>query len=458
MDCRARRNVNERGRPESAAPKAAGSVSAKPAVRWRRSDLIRRVVNALDVASRMVRSLVEMEASSAGRAAEATSAGGLLREKIVAETAMLLLCVEPVRGLDERIREQAEVVARLLIPHARHADVLAGICLDPGLARDLSVGHAILSRLGYPDPDVDDLLSKSLAMGPDFGPERLPHRRLEQAWLARVWHVVAPPRRHDRDLVAESLLGRPMDALGSTRLDIYAFTHAVMYASDLGSRRIAWIRPPAAVAADADAALAFSLDSNDYDLTAEVLMTWPMLRLDWSAAATFAFGILADMEDRLGFLPGSAFDPARYQAAADAERSRLALSTSYHAAYVMGFLCAAALRRGCTPPAAVPLSGRAQGAGAALRDLAGPDRPATCWKEPFIALAPRQQDAIAPLLLAVTLRRARAEGNLRLIRGALQVALAFDLVDGPAPSQAAALLRRSRALDPRQGAATAPNA
>ena len=64
------------------------------------------------------------------------------------------------------------------------------------------------------------------------------------------------------------MLGRPMDALGSARLDIYAFTHAVMYASDLGERRIALPRPSPAIAADAEAALAYSLDSNDFDLTA----------------------------------------------------------------------------------------------------------------------------------------------------------------------------------------------
>ena len=451
----ARQSAKQGGRPQSAAPKAAGFAPPSLAPRWDRADLIRRVVNALDVASRMVKTIAAAEAAGAGHPVTATGAGGPLREKIVAETAMLLLCVEPVLNLDRRIREQAETIVRLLVPLARHPDVLAAICLDPGLARDLSVGHAILSRLGYPDSDADDLLVESLALGPDFGPERLPHRRLEQAWLARLWSVVPPPSPRDSSLLAESLLGRPMDALGSTRLDIYAFTHAVMYASDLGSSTVGLARPPAAVAADADAALAFSLDANDYDLTAEVLLTWPMLRLDWSPSAAFAFAILADLEDRLGFLPGSSFDPERYRAATGEERSRLALSTSYHAAYVMGFLCAAALRRGCAPPAAVPHAGRPQGAGVALQCLLDTERPPSCWMAPFAALAPRQQHAVAPLVLAVLLRRGRTEGNLRLVQEALQVALAFDLVEGPAPSQAAALLRRIQALSSRLRSASA---
>jgi hypothetical protein len=416
-------------------------VPTKSEARWDPSDLIRRVLNALDVASRAVRHIVE------GAESITPIENGLVCEKVIAETAMLLLCVEPIRSLDERIGKQVDVVAALLVPRARHEDVLGAICLDPGLARDHAVAHALLSRLGYPDRDVDHLLAQSLAMGPDFGPERLPHRRLEQEWLDRVWSVGEPPlRRRDSQLLADSMLGRPMDALGSARLDIYAFTHAVMYASDLGGRRIALPRPSAAIAADAAAALAYSLDSNDFDLAAEVLLTWPMLGLPWRPAATFAFRVLASVEDNVGFLPGSTFDLTRYQALSGDERSRFALATSYHPAYIMGFLCAAALRHGRSPPAAVPPARRSRGAGAAILRLVNTDVPTSCWREPFDALAPRQQDSVAPLVLAALLRRARTKGDLGLVREALEVALAHDLIDGPAPIQAAALLRRSQAL------------
>ena len=85
---------------------------------------------------------------------------------------------------------------------------------------------------------------------------------------------------------------------------------------------------------------------------------------------------------------------------------------------------------------------RANPAGAQL----DADGPAPFWRQSFTTLARRQQDAVAPLLLAVVLRRARTAGNLGLVRDSLEVALAHDLVSGPAPRQAAALLRRSRAL------------
>jgi hypothetical protein len=237
-----------------------------------------------------------------------------------------------------------------------------------------------------------------------------------------------------------------MDAFGSTRVDIYAFTHAIMYASDLGGRRVVLPRRAHAIAADADVALAFSLDSNDFDLSAEILLTWPMLGLSWSAAAIFAFQVLADVEDQIGFLPGSAFNLERYHILTGEKRKQFALVTSYHTAFVMGFLCAAALKRGRTPPASVPPARRSHGAAAAILHLVGAETPAPCWRKLFSALSPHQQDSIASLVLTTNLRRAKTKGDLGLLQKQLEIALVHDLVDSPAVKQAAALLRRVQAL------------
>jgi hypothetical protein len=171
-----------------------------------------------------------------------------------------------------------------------------------------------------------------------------------------------------------------------------------------------------------------------------------MLELAWSPIATFAFCVLTSVEDNAGFLPGSAFDLNRYHGLSGDEQSHFVLTTSYHAAYMMGFLCSVTLMRDRPPPAVVPLARRSPGAGAAMFGLVNTDGPSPCWREPFCTLTPTQQDAVAPLVLAIVLRQARTAGNLNLIREALEVALRHDLIDGPAPAQAAALLRRSQAL------------
>lgn len=410
---------------------------------WPEDDLARRTVNALELAKRAATTLL------ADSTASGASSENLLSTKIVAETAMLLLFVAPTRSVDERIPKLSDDIATLLIPQARSQHVLASICMEPGMAMDHAVAHLILSRLGYPDPAVDRLLAQALAIGADFGPERLHHRRLEREWLTRLWPVGDACSRSDRRktsrLLAESMFGRPLDALGSSRLDCYAFTHSLIYATDLGKTRITLPRPSSDISADATAALALSLDSDDFDLTAEVLLTWPILRLSWSASASFAFRVLADVLDELGFLPGLSFDRSRYDHLHGSQRKRYAFATSYHAILVVGFLSAAALQPGRAPLASVPAA-RGRSAGTALLRLFDKEASRPRWRRNLAALSAGQQHSVAPLLLAILLRRAKAKGDLSLIRECLRVSLRHNLIDGSAVSQAAALLRRSTSL------------
>jgi hypothetical protein len=411
---------------------------------WPKDDLARRTVDALKLAKDAVGTLI------AGGVASRAQGDNLLSTKIVAETAMLLLFVASISNVDERIPSLLDEIATSLIPHARSQHVLASICMEPGLAVDHAVAHLILSRLGYPDAAVDRLLAQALAMGPDFGPERLDHRRLEREWLARLWPVGDGRSRRDaRKTVlrlSESMLARPLDALGSSRLDCYAFTHSLMYASNLGSTRITLPRPRSDIAADATAALAFGLDGDDFDLTAEVLLTWPILRLAWSPSASFAFRVVADVQDELGFLPGLSFDRSRYEHLHGSQRRHYALATSYHTIFVMGFLSAAALLPGRAPAACIPTTRRRTSCGPPLRSLFDRDSSRPRWLRNFAMLSARQQHSIAPLLVAMLLRRAKEKGDLSLIHECLSFSLRHDLIDGSATRQAAALIRRAAIL------------
>ena len=126
------------------------------------------------------------------------------------------------------------------------------------------------------------------------------------------------------------------------------------------------------------------------------------------------------------------------------------LAHSYHSAYVMGFLCASALRASPMLLAAVPerpIRAPLAGAAARILRLLESNEVESCWEDHFRALRERQQDSLAPFALAVLLRRAAVRGNLALVRTALQVAVDFDMADGTAPLHAAALLRRSQLFD-----------
>jgi len=413
------------------------------------ADLSQRVVRALDFADEVVDDLVH--AAIGGRADdrgvsafEAGHASGDLAAKVAAETAMLLHAVAPLRPRDAGLAARIDRLAQALAPLVRGADVQAALCMDPAHALDHAMGHLLLEDLGCADAGFDALLRMAMRDGRAIGSERAPYRVLQQAWLERLWPAGMPSRREETGALAGSSLGRPLDVPHLDRDDAYAFTHAVLFATAMGRRRPALPRRRADIEADALSALGFALETNDLDLVAEVLWTWPMLALRWHAAAAFALGHLAAVQDELGFLPGRRFERDRVAGGPSIEATRHVRATAYHATYVLGFLCAATLLRG---PGRAPPGGHATpGAGAALLAALDPGDPLNAWCDSLRRADGARQDAVAPLLLDVLMRRAAAAGDLGAIERQLALAAAGGLPSGAATVQAGALLTRARCL------------
>ena len=168
-------------------------VVPREAQRREKSDLLRRVSRVLDFAAQAVQSLPTHGWPEA-EGAESKSPLGALYEKVVAETAMLLVSAASVQDVDERLEERVRHLAALLVPFARSESMLAGMCADPSRAAHCAVAHAVLSRLGYTDALVDQLLLESTALGNQFGAE-LPQDRLEQEWVTQCGAVVRPHAR-----------------------------------------------------------------------------------------------------------------------------------------------------------------------------------------------------------------------------------------------------------------------
>jgi hypothetical protein len=405
---------------------------------WKKEDLAGRVCKSLEIALRTVEEIADLGYS------DSQTGEVVPPEKIISETGLLLVCsLPPSLGSDD-IQEWHERVARALIPLARSERIRAGICLEPALAREYAYAHACLSHLGYTDLRFDRLLSESVSSRAASGRERLPHKQLEQEWLRRLWDP-APQLKTRPDVTALSVLGSSLDALASARDDVYAFTHALMYVTDLGLRRPPLPRSAVSLAADAEAALAWSLDEQDYDLAGELLLTWPLLGCHWSPGATFAFQVLARVEDLAGFLPAPAIRLDHYGSLSDSERTKYAIATTYHTAYVMGLLCSLLLLPGRAPPASVPRrhSARRQHSGHAVFQLVGRDGHQRHWLDSFARLTDGQQEALDSFMFIMCLRRAVTNRDLSLLQKNLLIGRDNDLLKGPAPQQALELLSRS---------------
>lgn len=395
----------------------------------RSGDLIDRIVRTLEFAREAVTAILSDSWSS-----EFT----LPREKFVAETALLLYTIAPVASLHELIRAHVRAIAAKIAPVARSDEVCGAICLDPGQALDHACAHILLTAIGCCHEGVDRLLRASLDV--DMAPERLPHRLLEQRWLRTLVNRGGSP--YDASLIAGSMLARPLDALSSSRYDFYGFTHAVMYASDFGAS------PPsltsgAVASANAVTGLAFAVSELDYDLAAELLMTWPMLDIAWPSAAATAFEWLAQTEDVRGFLPGMSFSGSSYATLRGRRRKAHLFATCYHTMYVMGFLCASMLRFDRAPPSPTGDDRKTKLLTVAEPRLSG-DQSAVL----IMTLDDREQlEALGPLLITIALRDAARAGDVPALRARLQLALDRDLIDNLAVRQAVDFLRCTPLLE-----------
>ena len=404
---------------------------------WDRQDLERRLCYALDIAKQAVERL-----AADGYTDSADPANSIRPEKLISETALLLFAASTAASHDA-VRARIQLVAQLLIPHARGERMLLGVCLQPALVWDYAQAHVCLSRLGYQDSAFDELLQQSANSQAKDGRERVPYRMLEQEWVRGNWDPSASSaRKHTRPAASNSVLNRTMDVLNGSREDIYAFTHALVYVTDFNVHPRRLPRRRSVILAEAEAAFARCLDEQDYDLGGEVLLAWPLTGTSWSAAAAFGFRVLAGVEDKAGFLPAPSTRLQRLNELQGDDRTNYLLATAYHTAYVMGLLSAAALQAGRTPPAQIPTRGAIDGsANQILAFLDAGDRRAH-WQDELHQLSDAERDAIAGLLLTIILRLNISRREFGTVRKLLEVGYTLGLADSPALSQAAEMLER----------------
>jgi hypothetical protein len=404
---------------------------------WDKKDLERRLCHALDIAERTVERL-----AAEGYTDPHEPHDSVRPEKIISETALLLLAASKASASSGAVRSRLQRVARLLIPHARSERIYLGLCLEPALALDFASAHTCLKRLGYPDAAFDALLCSAVSAQARRGRERAPHRMLEQEWLLENWSGGSDSRRRLRSAVRSSVLNFPMDLLDGSRDDVYAFTHALMYATDfnISPRRLP--RPRSEILAEAEAALARCIDEEDYDLGGEVLLAWPLTGKSWSAAAALGFRILTRVEDEAGFLPAPITRLQRLNALEGDRRTDYLFATAYHTIYVMGLLCAAALQTGRTPPSKIPAGTAARGSSTPILHMLDADGQRPHWRAEFDQLTNAERDALAGFLMNIALRRKTRQRDFGAVARLLREGHAMGLTDTPAASQAAEMLER----------------
>ncbi len=360
-------------------------------------------------------------------------------EKVIAETALLLLAAWAARPGEETGR-RIEALAGDLVQWARGKRALAGLCFEPALALEFATGHSCLKRIGRPDALFDEALRRALSSQTAGSRERPPYRVLEQEWLRAGWG--APDGKALHEAARQSVLGRPMDLLGGSLDEGYAFTHALMYVSDFGMRRTRLPRPRRAVLLEAGDLLARCLDEENYDLGGEVLLAWPWMGGGWTTEASFGFRVLLRAEDEAGVLPAPGLKPDLRREIAGPDPGRAALSAGYHTAYVMGLVCAATMASGRIPSG---INGRARrGSTDLMLQWIEPAEAPPLWRRELERLPQAQRDSLAGLIFSIALRRKARQRDMGGVLALLAQAHGLGLTDRPVASQAAEMLDRVR--------------
>ena len=405
--------------------------------KWDRNDLVERLCHALDIGKLAIEHLAAQGYSDPKHPTKSVRP-----EKIISETAVLLVAASSAITHPE-IAVRIQHLAERLVPHARSERMMLGLCLEAAVAWDYALPHVCLSRLGYNDPEFDELLRMSLASHAHAGRERVPHRVLEQEWIATAWQDPKVPQYSaSKSTVLESILNHQIDLLNCTRDDIYAFTHALMYATDFNLRPMSLPRGRPAIVAEAESMLARCLDEQDYDLSGEILLSWPLTGKSWSPAATFGFRVLAHVEDRAGFLPTPSTRISELGSLKGNERTQYLVATAYHTAYVMGLLCAASLQPGHEPPAVFRSDDAKPGFAKEILSLLDRDNHMPHWREEFGHLTEAEADTLAEFLINIAMSRRFARRDFEGMRAVLERAYDADLADTPVAIQTAEMLDR----------------
>jgi hypothetical protein len=217
-----------------------------------------------------------------------------------------------------------------------------------------------------------------------------------------------------------------------------------MYYTDFGNWQKPLPRTTEEFLGESAAVLARALVIEDYDLAAEALMAWPLTSSVWSSAAAFGFRVVTSLEDKVGFLPAGPLASKRLLELAGDEKTKYALASSYHTAYVMGMLCALSLKPGMAspfeivgPPSSMTLIEGLQ----ALIPKTGAH-----WEQVFQSLSPNEQAALGPFLLDVAILQSNRRGEFAQMASLLETASQNEMADTTLCAQSAQLLSRMASL------------
>jgi hypothetical protein len=270
------------------------------------------------------------------------------RVKFLMETALLLQAVYRSEWLPHALRSHALEIGRMAAGSARHDRLAGAMLMRPSIATEYAVAHGCLAMMGWTDPAFQAVVDTALAAPVASSFQRLPWKELELRWAESMLGVQRPAN-HASVALPLTFLSRRLDILEASRAEMYHLTHEVIYATDFGFLPPNTVRPLSDVMRDIDGAIARTLDADDFDLCAELILATPFTATPWSPTTTAALTVLMEVVNEFGALPSMTYAPTITAQQSAADRRVYFLRESYHTQYVLAFLMLGTLIPGRNP-------------------------------------------------------------------------------------------------------------
>ncbi|MFF9107725.1 DUF6895 family protein [Streptomyces sp. NPDC014805] len=281
---------------------------------------------------------------------------------------------EGALDLAERITGTPEFATRL-----RRADALFPYHLNV---------VALLGLLGRPRPDLLKTCEALLASGAGghFQPHRPLLSRLELRYFADRAALTLPAGIPDRaSLSAGSVPALEPDPLSLDDDEVYAFTHAVFYATDFGADDV----PPGGALRDTvRVLLASHLIGGHLDLLAELLLCADLTGLGETDLARRSWAALASARRPDGAVPGPVHRPAVLSGLTGEKAEAYLFGTCYHTTLATGLAAVVRLGRGGTPEPDPPEDASSPATPPPYPPAGAPAEEVRAWAESIARAAP----------------------------------------------------------------------
>jgi hypothetical protein len=263
-------------------------------------------------------------------------------DKVLSEASILLMVAHRSALGEGELSTAVHELGKILVNSVRGPRARVLMMRSRRYAELILIPHTMLTVAGHPDPAFDQLVRSRRNGTPAV--ECAAFRLAESRWIRGA---AAGTSTVIDDLLPFSVFSAKVGPFEMNRMDVYALTHWLMYASDFGSVDI----PPAVhgtAVALLDEALAWQLATEDLDLLGELLMGATMLRIGWSCQCVAAWQVLKAAWGEFGFVPSPGFEAKQFHALAGEAREAYAFANIYHTQFVFGMLAAQMLQ--CAPP------------------------------------------------------------------------------------------------------------